>query len=224
MKFSKLRKIHVIIIGVVLIVAAGTAMFFLMIKPQREKFAAAQARYDTAVVLGNPAAENKAMQELNAAILHVNNAQQALTAEMKRRMPDLSFARRDIGMISLWNEQIKTLGPLLEAFARDKSVKVTQAKFEIPAPPANPNSDVFDRDVLEFQLGTVQAQGNFKSLMNSIRRWNNCRRLIMVGPPTLEGSSPDLTVSYNLTCYIFPVAKGGDKIPMAGAGVAAPGG
>ena len=221
MSLSKLRKIHIIIIGSFLIVAIGVAMFFLLIKPQREAFDAAKARYDKAVVLGNQMAEDKAIRDLNDAILTVSNVQQALNAQMKRRMPDLSFVRRDIGMIALWNEQIKTLGPLLESFARDKSVRVTQANFTIPAPPSNPNSDVLDKDVLVFPLGTVQAQGDFKSLMNNIRRWNNCRRLVMVSSPTLQGSSPDLTVTYTLTCYIFPVAKGGEQIPMAGAQTAA---
>lgn len=224
MSLSKLRKIHVIIIGSFLIVATGVAMFFLLIKPQREAFAAAEDRYNKAAVLGNQAAEDKAIRDLNDAIMKVGIAQQTLDMHMKKRMPDLSFARRDIGMIALWNEQIKTLGPLLESFARDKNVRVTQVNFALPAPPSNPNSDVFDKDALAFSLGSVTARGDFKGLMNNIRRWNNCSRLVMVGPPELSGNSPDLSVTYSLTCFIFPVAKGGAPIPMAGAQTAtAPG-
>ena len=55
--------------------------------------------------------------------------------------------------------------------------------------------------------------------MDNIRRWNNCNRLVMVSkPPTLSGTSPDLEAAYELTCYIFPVAKGGPKIPLAAGG------
>lgn len=216
MKLSKLKKLHVIIIGSVLCIGAGAAIFFLLIKPQNEAFAAAKARYDTAVVLGNQMAEDKAIKDRNDAIVKVNQAQQSLQVQMDRRMPDLSFERRDLGMLALWDEQIKTLGPLLDGFAQDKSVVSVSASFTIPPPPINPNHQIFDQDVLVFPLGTVQATGDFKSLMNNIRRWNNCRRLVMVGPPALVGNSPRLTAAYGLTCYIFPAAKGGAPIPMAG--------
>jgi len=218
MSLSKLKRIHVIIIGAVLCVIAGVALFFFAIKPRNEAYKAAEDRYNAAKDLGNQVAEDKAIRDLNDAIVQNNNAQQALDAQMRRRMPDLSFSRRDTGMLALWKEQIKSLGPLLESFARDKTVNVIGATFPIPPPPVNPNSDIFDREMLEFPLGNVQAMGDFKSLMNNIRRWNNCRRLVMVGPPVLAGTSPRLVVAYPLTCYIFPVAKGGPAIPMAGTG------
>ena len=216
MSLAKLKKLHVIIIGCALCVIAAAALFFLLIKPQQEAYKKAEARYDTAKVLGNQAAEDKAVRDLNDAIVKAGIAQRTLDAQMKRRMPDLSFARRDTGMLALWNEQIKTLGPLLESFARDKAVKVMSAGFSIPPPPTNPNADVFDRDVLIFPLGNVAAMGDFKDLMNNIRRWNNCRRLVMVGPAALGGTSPRLVVNYSVTCFIFPAAKGGPKIPLAG--------
>jgi hypothetical protein len=121
-------------------------------------------------------------------------------------------------MLSLWNEQIKTLGPLLESFARDKSVRVLASGFDIPAPPANPNDKIFDQDVLVFNLGVISVVGDFKHILDNIRRWNNCRRLIVVGPPTVGGLSPRLMAAYSLKCYIFPAAKGGPTIPMAGGG------
>jgi len=223
MSLSKLKRIHVVIIGSVLCVIAATAIFFLLIKPKQEAYKAAEARYNAAKDLGNQAAEDKAIRDLNQAILEANVVKQAFDAQMKRRMPDLSFARRDIGMLALWNEQIKTLGPLLESFARDQRVSILSANFSLPPPPVNPNDPVFDQDVLVFPVGSVQAMGNFKDLMNNIRRWNNCRRLVMVGPPQLQGESPRLVVSYTVTCYIFPAAKGGPQIPIAGAAQAQPG-
>lgn len=220
MSLSKLKKIHVIIIGTVLCIIAGVAIFFLQIKPQREAFAAAKARYDAAVVKGNEGSKQQAIRQRDEAIVAFQVAQGQLDVQMKKRMPYLNFARRDIGMLALWKEQIKTLGPLLESFAHDKNVKVLQAGFQIQPPPANPNDPVFSQDVLVFPLGQVSVSGDFKHLMDNVRRWNNCRRLIMVGPPTLSGVSPQLTASYNLTCYIFPVALGGSTIQMAGSGAA----
>lgn len=216
MSFSKLKKLHIIIIGSVLCVLAGVALFFLMVKPQQERFKVAEAKYQAAYVLGNESTKIKSEQLRDEARVSYYRTQQVLDVQMQKRMPDLSFERRDVGMLALWNEQIKTLGPLLQSFVHDKSVDVVSAGIAIPAPPVNPNSDVFDKDILEFDLGSVTVQGDFKSVMNNIRRWNNCNRLVMVSGPTLAGTSPDLQVSYNIKCYIFPVAKGGPKIPMAG--------
>lgn len=220
MSFSKLKQIHVIIIGAFLCVLAVVGVFMLMIKPKQEALKAAQARIDKCT-LANTGAENQAYLDLNNAIRQTNNIQMSLNTQMKKRMPNLNFARRDLGMLQLWHEQISTLGPLLENFARDKKVKVLSASFSLPAPPANPNDPVFDQDVLVFQLGTVVVQGDFKDLMANITRWNNCSRLVMVSQPVLSGVSPHLTASYSLTCYIFPAAKGGEKIQMAGGGAAA---
>lgn len=216
MSFSKLKKIHIIIIGSVLCVLVGVAVFFLQIKPQMEAFKAAKARYDKAVVKGNEQSKQQAKRELAKAMVDFSIAQAQLDVQMRKRMPDLDFSRRDIGMLALWNEQIKTLGPLLEDFAKDKNVKVAQAAFQIQPPPANPNDAVFEQDMLVFPLGSITVEGGFKELMDNIRRWNNCSRLVMVGPPSLAGVSPQLRVVYPLTCYIFPRAKGGSKIVMAG--------
>jgi hypothetical protein len=216
MSLAKLKKTHVIIIGSVLCLIAAVALFFLMIKPQQEAYRAAKERYDKASVLGNQTAENQAIEDLNKAMNEVQLAQAQLDTQMRRRMPDLSFARRDIGMLQLWQEQIKTLGPLLENFARDRNVKVIFSGFDIPAPPSNPNDPIFDQDVIVFQLGNITVVGDFKRVMDNVRRWNNCRRLVMVGPPQLAGVSPNLSATYALKCYIFPAAKGGPKIPMAG--------
>lgn len=215
MSFSKLKKLHVIIIGSVLCVIAGVGVFFLQVKPQMNNYDAAKARYDAASPKGNDSSLTAAVAACADAKNKYDIKQAQLDMQMRRRMPNLNFSRRDIGMLALWQEQIKTLGPLLEDFARDKTVRAN-ARFSIPAPPANPNDPQFDKDVLEFPLGTIAVAGDFKSLMNNVRRWNNCRRLVMVGPPTLSGQSPRLVQSYSLTCYIFPVQKGGTPIVMAG--------
>jgi len=191
MSLAKLKKIHVIIIGSVLCLIAAVALFFLMIKPQQEAYRAAKERYDKASVLGNQTAENQAIEDLNKAMNEVQLAQAQLDTQMRRRMPDLSFARRDIGMLQLWQEQIKTLGPLLENFARDRTVKVIFSGFALPAPPSNPNDPIFHQDVIVFQLGNITVVGDFKGVREDGRRWNKCRRLVMVGPRRLAGVSPN---------------------------------
>lgn len=222
MSLSKLKKIHVIIIGSVLCVIAGVAMFFLQIRPQKLAFAEAEAKYKTHSVKGNPQAKAAAEEAQRMALNGLSIAQAQMDRQMQLRMPNLNFSRRSIGMLALWKEQIKTLGPLLESFARDKNVVVRGANFQIPAPPVNPNDTLFEQDVLEFKLGNVTVSGDFKHLMDNIRRWNNCKRLVMVGPPSLGGVSPELTQTYSITCYIFPAAKAQQGViePLAPGGTA----
>jgi hypothetical protein len=225
MSFSKLKKMHVIIIGSVLFVIAGVGVFFLQVKPQMDAYKVAKAKYEKESVKGNEQSKQAAIRQQELATLALNQAQALLDVQMRRRMPYLNFSRRDIGMLALWKEQIKVMGPLLENFARDGNVRVLQAGFKIAAPPANPNDALFTQDVLVFPLGQVTVSGDFKRVMNNIRRWNNCRRLVMVGPPRLGGESPQLMVSYDVTCYVFPAAKASmeSTIDMAGAGTGTPG-
>lgn len=220
MSFSKLKRIHVVIIGSVLCVIAIVGQFFLLIKPKNEAYAAAQARLNAAVSGGGTIeAQNAAIAARDAAIDEVRRVKADLQAQMERRMPDLSFARRDLGMLALWNENIRVLGPLLENYARDPNMINVNAQISIQPPPLDPNNAIFDSTTLVYPLGSVQVVGDsLKSVLNNIRRWNNCRRLVMVGPPVISGNSPQLSAAYSLTCYIFPQAVGGPPITMAGGG------
>lgn len=216
MSLSKLRKIHVIIIGSVLCVLAGVAVFFLMVKPQQVALKDVESKIAQASVKGNEGARAQAERDVAQSIADFNIAQQDLNEQMNRRMPYLNFTQRDIGMGQLWDEQIMTLAPLLRRFAREKGILITGGDMKIPDPPFNPNSDVFDKDVLEIPLGDIQVMGDFTSIVKYVKRWNNCKRLVMLGPLKLEGVSPYLQASCKMTCYIFPAAKGGAKIPKAG--------
>lgn len=221
MKLSKLRKIHIIIIGSVLCVGAAAAIFFLMIKPLNEEYAKTYASFQQLDEAGSEMNRQNAERDLSKAMSDLSISQQKMDVYMKRFMPNLNFTDRANGMINLWNEQIYDLGPRIEHFAKDKSVKVLGGSFSVPAPPVNPNDPLFAQEWLKYDLGTYTVMGDFKSVMNNIRRWNTCSRLIVVSPPTLAGSSPNLVASYTLTCYVAPAALGGATIPMAGGGAAA---
>jgi len=232
MSLSKLKKLHVIIIGSVLCALVGALMGMFLVKPEFVNYNEQYQRWlgkippgteelaarDMGAAFAKPLADAQA--DLQLANMEKIRAQQNLDAQMELRMPKLDFSNREAGMIALWHEQILKLGPMLESFAQDKNVEVLNSGFVLPPPPANPNDAVFSQDILVFPLGTVAVQGDFKSIMKNIRRWNNCRRLIMVSPPVLQGTSPRLQAAYTVTCYIYPIAKGGDPVPMAGGGTA----
>ncbi len=216
---EQLKKLHIIIIGVVLVLMVGAAEYFFMIKPQQEKLQEETARMEAAKAVGNAASEARAQEELKQAKEEYADAHIKLEARMRKKMPNLSFDRRDIGMLALWEEQIYNLGPLLENYAKTgKDVEVTEVNFSVPAPPSNPNDATFDQTILVYDMGNVTVQGEFEEVMQNVTRWNNCNRLVMLSIPQLEGKSPELKCRYDVTCYIFPRELGGAKIPLAPGG------
>jgi hypothetical protein len=204
---------------------AAVALSFLLIKPQQVRYKAALTKYKAAEPLGNEQARAAALRDRDRAYEDLAAAQQSLDVQMEKRMPHLNFSNRETGMIALWKEQIVNMGPYLESFAvGDKKVEVFAPSFTLPAPPANPNDPVFGQDVIVFELGNIQVEGKFKSIMDNIRRWNNCGRLVKVGPVTLQGESPRLLATYSLTCYVYPAATAKDvpAIAIAGQSTAQP--
>lgn len=224
MDLSKIKQLHIWIIGTVLIIIAEVLILFMMYKPQGLKYDAAKAKYDGAIDLGNPEALAAADKSLADAKKSVQVALNDLDGVMKRRMPVLDFTKRDVGMIAMWYEQITKMGPILESFANDPNVRVSPVSFSLPAPPSSPNDSLFDSNVLTFPLGNITAQGDFKSLMNHVRRWSNCKRLVLVDGVSLNGNSPNLSVSYSIQCFVYPTALGGKTDPMWGASTGGGGG
>ncbi len=218
MSLSKLKKIHVIIIGVLLCIITCVAIYYLMIVPQNDAYKKADDRYNAAIGEGTEQVLAQTRKKYQETLKQYAQVMRDLDAQMRIRMPNLSFARRDYGMIALWKEQLLNLGPLLESFANKGSAKVLDLDMKIPEPPKSPNDPVFDKDVLVFDLGEIKVQGDYKTVLDSVGYWNGCPRLVLTSMPELSGVSPAITAKYNLKCYIFPREKGGPAIPIAGGG------
>jgi hypothetical protein len=222
MKLSKLKRVHVIVIGTVVCALIGAGVFFLLIKPAKEELTKLNQRYDAAYPESMQMPQ--AQQALDAAIRTVNDTQEKLDGYMSAKMPVVDFTDRTTGMIQLWHEQCETMGPLLEKYASRTGVKVLNTKIPVPAPPVNPNDASFAATTIVLPLGTIQVEGSFKQVLDHIRKWNNCNRLVMIDAPKISGMSPSLHAEYNLTAFIYPMGQAGPMVQMAGGGPgAAPG-
>ncbi|MBP5738266.1 MAG: hypothetical protein J6X38_04215 [Abditibacteriota bacterium] len=214
----KLKKWHVAAIGSFLCIAAAGALYWFMMKPRQEELAAVTASYEQLDNEGSESNRQAAERRLLKAQNDLNNNTHKLDVYMNKYMPNLQFEKRDKGMIALWNEQIYNLVPTVERFSRDPNpnVKVITGTFTAPPPPANPNDPLFSQEWIRYDMGPYAVRGDFKALMKNIRRWKDCNRLIVISPPILAGTSPNLVSSYNLTCYVAPRSVGGAPLPMAG--------
>ena len=217
MSLSKLKRLHVIIIGSVACVACAAGLYFLLIKPLEVQIGETSTQLtETQGVAAQLATSER---DLTAAQSQVRIVEAKLDRYQGSKMPNLSFAERDKGMIQLWHEQSETLGPILERWG-SKGVMLGTS-IAIPPPPSNPND--LQPGMIKIPVGKIDVAGNFRALLNNIRGWNNCPRLVQVDLPSLSGTSPFLKASYEVTVYIFPRTDPGPPIKMAGGGGAAPG-
>ena len=99
----KLKKWHVIAIGSFLCVAAAGALYWFMMKPRQEELAAVTASYEQLDREGSESNRQAAERRLLKAQNDLNNNTHSLDVYMNKYMPNLQFAKRDKGMIALWN-------------------------------------------------------------------------------------------------------------------------
>jgi hypothetical protein len=212
MSFSKLKRLHVMILGALLCVITGVGFFFLLISPVMREKAQTQAEYEASKAIADQLP--MATQDFNAAKQEVSAAEGQFAAYEQSKMPNLSFAQRDQGMIDLWREQVEVLGPLLIRSASRGGVRL-ESQISISAPPTNPNE--VPTDLIKIPIGKVTVVGDFASILRNLRAWNSCPRLVQIDKPSISGASPYLTADYDVTVYIFPKGAAGPQIQMAGA-------
>jgi len=213
MSGSKLRTIHVIIIGSFACVVVIVGLYFLLMKDCYKEIAALNARYQTA--------EQKWMQkasvEARLAAARANNRIVTVKYEkyLRAKMPPISFQDRTQGMIALWKEQGETLGPLLQSWPHKTGVELTSG-VQVPAAPVDPNS--IEATLVRITIGSFSVKGDFRTILSHLRSWNRFNRLVQIDPAGLSGSSPDMTAQYAVTVYIFPRGEAGPTVAMAVAG------
>jgi len=212
---SKLKIIHVAIIGALACIIAGTSMLFLMVKPAQARLAALQSRYDKAQSTWQRKAQVE--RELDDAKQKNHLMFWKLNYYMDHKMPNLSFTNRTVGMVQLWKEQSIVLGPMLKRWPAKTGVKLT-SNFSLPAPPVSPNS--LETTLIKIPVGNFSVTGDFATIMAHLRSWNKFPRLVQIDPVTITGESPTLTATYAVTVYIFPKGEPGPTVPMAGGAAA----
>lgn len=213
---SKLRKIHVIIIGCVACALVVGGLFFLLIKPKNESIASVQTELTAATDVANrlPSAQRKLAQVKD----EYNRQVTSYSRFMRAKMPAITFADRPQGMIALWKEQAEVLGPMLQKWPAKTGVRLLSG-VGVPAAPTDPNA--INTSVISLDVGTFQVLGDFHAIMNHIRRWNGFNRLVQITPVKIAGMSPFMTGEYNVTVYLVPLGEAGPTFQMgSGASVA----
>lgn len=212
---SKLKPLHVVIIGSFACALVIAGLYFLIIKKQYEQIGQLDTQLQT--LSQEVARKGQAEVRLEAAKQKNRVVMAKYDKYLREKMPPITFADRAQGMIALWKEQSEMLGPLLQTWPRKTGVTMTSS-LQIPAAPVNPNS--IDPTLITIPIGTFSVRGDFTTILSHMRSWNKFNRLVKIDAGKLTGPSPGMTADYSVTVYIFPRGEAGQNIAMAGAGAA----
>jgi hypothetical protein len=206
---SKLRKIHVIIIGCTACVLVAVGLYFLVIKDARIRIAALEAELQKHTEVYNrlPSAQRKLVEVRD----QYNREMASYSRFMRAKMPAISFADRPQGMIALWKEQAEVLGPMLQRWPAKTGVRLLSG-VQIPPAPSDPNA--ITGGCIPISIGTFQVQGDFHTIMRHVRKWNEFGRLVQLSPITISGPSPQMTAQYNVTVLLVPSGAAGPPFQM----------
>ncbi|MEN6372043.1 MAG: hypothetical protein ABFD64_08525 [Armatimonadota bacterium] len=214
---SKLRRIHIIIIGVVVCLLVGAGLYFLVVDKAVKARDAALVERDGVLGAGGTEANcNDKFKELQDANLKVLEATAKYEKTMRARMPNISLDDTRTGMLALWHEQSEVLGPLLLNHIRSSKGIHLLSSIQIPNPTANPNDlQNFADSPIRIDIGKVSVSGDFKSIMNHLRSWSKLNRLVLIDQPSLTGESPNLVCEYTLSVFLYPMTPPGPPIDIA---------
>ena len=210
---SKLKTIHIVIIGCLASILVGVGTYFLVIKKMNESIAGLNGRLATATEEFNK--RPRVLADLEAAKQLNRTLEIKYAKYLRSKMPPISFQDRAQGMIALWKEEVETLGPLIRRWPESTGVTMTSS-VAIPSPPVDPNA--INTAFITIPVGSFTVVGDFTTLLSHIRSWNKFNRLVQVDVGSLTGPSPYMTLDYTVTVYIFPRGEAGQTIPMATAG------
>ncbi|HEY3282455.1 MAG TPA: hypothetical protein VGN26_09295 [Armatimonadota bacterium] len=232
---SKLKVLHVGIIGTVLALIIVAVAFFAFIKPTQatieEKKGELSGLQQKAQALGNnQTALVKA--RLDSAQAKSDLAQyesKYMRVGPTRQVLDFQGANgRVTAMLALWREQAETLGPVLERYMNRAGVKLL-SPIAVPAAPTDPN--VINPSEIKLDFPGIQVMGTWGNIMAFLRSMETFPRLVLINNVTLSGSSPLVTAAIDLSVIILP--RNGDKAQIVpsvtsdqtgmGGGVGAPG-
>lgn len=200
-----LKRIHIVIIGLVLGILLAVGVFFVAIKPMNEQIALVESE-----IAGY---ESKAAQRASADKALATAQQQQATerivlqrweSKYMRLGPErafLSMKDPQKAMILLWKEQANTVGPLITNFIRRSGVRPVSA-ITIPGAPVDPNA--INPNEYTVPLGQIQVVGSFRNINRFLRSLQNAPRLLRVNNVELAGQSPNITATVDLTMIVLP--------------------
>jgi hypothetical protein len=230
MQASKLKPLHVYIIGMVVAFILGLGLFFLLIRPvqgdisTQEQTLSGLQQYSPNSVKQAEADKKKAEEEAD-----LHRAQ--WLAWNRRQSPPEKYAIP----IGPYEQKIKTLDRwwnlpqyiVNEAAAYARGKPGVQVMTDFKRPERSPDANTIPGEIVVWNLGRMYAFGKFNDVMEWARRWNKFKYTAAVdGLDVRLAGKGTVASTANLTLYIWTKNKPGEGggAPAGGApGGAEPG-
>ncbi len=235
---SKLTSLHINLIGVGAALVLSLILYFFLIKPKNEEVESTKTSAAGTQGAGGTAEKVKEQKNILAKTkVDVAKTQADWAVNEEKYMPRIGFGTKDELLPTYENKIINLptyFGEHLAAWydaQRDEHVsRLPGVEFPIESFPTDPNA-ISQLTSLKFPMRDkwrvdMEAK-DFDAAMAHLARFNNMRGLGMpvINNVTLQGTSPNLLLSYDLALYIIPRKAPPPSDPaLMGAGGGATGG
>lgn len=227
---------QIIAAGIVLAVLIGVGFWWLSIAPNKQALEYQTQHNDQlqTIVDQLPAAQRRVAE----AEQEKQNVTAAWAQYILRKSPPQSLINLAQNRWRLSTQFQTVFVPKLRAalVSHIAASKVRMLKGPgLPGTPDDPNQIVelyfmyptMPYPVAFFPCGQIQVQGNFNQILAHVQSWNNLPNYIaLTDGLVLQGTSPNLTGTYNLWLLVYPRGQYIDaqKVPWNGGGDAGAGG
>lgn len=217
-----LTRASILSIGIVATLVVAAAIYLLGIRPTQANIAEHQ-RYNGELEQKR-ALVPECERLLKQAQAKVKESEAKLMRYQVEKMPKQNIDLSD--RLQAWvqyHAMLREIGKKLESWPAKTGVMLLSG-FQLPPPSPDPNQIPYP--LLTFPIGQVHVRASsFKTLLDHVRAWNKVPNLLVqVDGLTIQGTSPLLNATYNLTVYVFPKASGGQVGPAVPTATGAEGG
>lgn len=210
---AKVSRLHVLIGGLVIVVALAVGGGILLIRPKQQELA--KTRSDRMAAEEYAARGPAKLQELERAKAE-KAAVKVQLARFRRKMPSISMKDPKLAMIAMWYEYRDNMGPKIKRFVDSTGNQLNS--LSVPAPQVTPPDPSTSYIAVSLSNFAITAR-NFRRLLLFFRKVPQMPRIATIANITVNGPSPNLQVSAPMTVHILTK----DYTPPAPA-AAAPGG
>jgi hypothetical protein len=194
MRFSRL---HVLIIGLVVIVGLLIAFVMAYVRPQLKVLADTKTQVeDQKTIAETMLVKLKGLADAQADF----EAKEAQVYAYMTRMPNLSTDRYE-AMVGLWREYAGTAGPIMVGYIAHRPGIRQVTGFSLPPAPTTPLDPTIRIILVPVEDFSVRA-ASLPDTIQFLRDISAAPRMATISNVTIEGSSPNLAVTMPLTMYL----------------------
>jgi Tfp pilus assembly protein PilO len=200
---SKLKVLHIVIIFVVVYAICAGGLYFALIKPKNEELAKqAAARDERATKAARLPSVQRAAEEAERIKAETERKYARYRAtKMPKNVEKMNPVDPAVYEVALWQEHARVLGPLLMDHIQRQPVRFS-SQVSVPTMSVNPSE--LPQDIIHIPIQGITVTGTYRDILKFLRSWNNFPRVVTIDSLTMQGFSPFVTATINLTVHIFP--------------------